>query len=491
MFCRKPLSLSAAALLGLALSWTAPAQDLEQLFRVIGDNRPQQARQLLDQYPTLSKALDKRGYGALYKAAYMKRPEMVTLLIERGSDVNQGTLRGTRPLHAAAENGSLEITNALLEHSADPLLRDGGGRTPLHWAAHTGNVEIINRLVAAKAPLEALDDYGQTPLHMAALAGRSAAVDRLLLANPPVDTLDGQGQTALYLCLQGHHGEWAKVATALLSHGAEANLPARGRGYPLHAAARNGSKETKDIVTLLLAKGADPMAIDGYGRLPLHWAARSGSLEVLTLLLTAYPAGVEVQDKGGATPLGMAATTGRAASVEKLLSANSAPDGGSPTPLALCLRGREGEWEKVAASLLNKGADPNQALGNGSYPLVMAAKYSSSPVMTVLLAKNADVKVQDSEGSSALHWASQNGAPDLVEALLKAGAPLDLTDRNGQQPLHRAAAAGRAKVVENLLKAGARPGVPDGQGRTPLQLCEEFKQSEWQKVQALLQSPPK
>ena len=134
-----------------ALTWAAPAQDLEQLFRAIVDNRPQQARQLLDQYPTLSQAQDNRGYGALYKAAYMKRPEVVNLLIERGADVNLGTARGTRPLHASAENGSVEITNALLDHGADVNLRDGGGRTPLHWAAYNGSLEIINRLLAACA----------------------------------------------------------------------------------------------------------------------------------------------------------------------------------------------------------------------------------------------------------------------------------------------------------------------------------------------------
>lgn len=484
MFRRKPFSLSAAVLV-LALSWAAPAQDLELLFRAIGDDHPQAVRQLLDQYPTLSKAQDKRGYGALYRAAYMKRPEMVRLLIERGSDVNTGTARGTRPLHASAENGSVEITNLLLDHGADPLLRDGGGRTPLHWAAHTGNVEIINRLLAAKAPLEATDAYGQTPLHMAALAGRSAALDRLLLGNPPVDMPDSSGRTALYMCLQGHHGEWTKVAASLVAHGADVNLAVRGRAYPLLTVARNGSKETQETVALLLSKGADVKAVDGQGRTALHWAARTGSLEVVTQLLTAGSA-IEAQDQNGTTPLGMAAATGRAASAEKLLGSGALPDGGSPTPLDLCLRGREGEWEKIAGALINKGASPDQDLSSDSFPVVEAGKYSSSPVLTALLAKNANVRAADSKGNTSLHWSAQNGAPDLVEALLKAGAPLEAADSNGQTPLHRAAAAGRAVLVEKLLKAGARKEVVDNQGRTALQLCEEFKQGEWQKVQPLL-----
>ena len=484
VFRRKPFSLSAAVMV-FALSWAAPAQDLEQLFRAIGDDRPQSVRQLLDQYPTLSKAQDKRGYSALYRAAYMKRPELVRLLIERGADVNLGTARGTRPLHASAENGSLEITNVLLEHGADPLLRDGGGRTPLHWAAHTGNVEMINRLLAAKAPLEATDAYGATPLHMASLAGRAAAVDRLLLGNPPVDRPDNSGRTALFMCLQGHHGEWNKVAASLVSHGADVNLAGRGRAYPLLTAARNPSKETLETVTLLLSKGADPKATDSQGRSALHWAARTGSLEVVTALLKAG-CEIEARDRDGSTPLGMAAATGRAANCEKLLGSGAQPDGGTPTPLDLCLRGRAGEWEKIAVALLNKDANSNQNLSNGSFPIVEAGKYSSSPVLTALLTKNADVKAVDSQGNTSLHWSAQNGAADLVDALMKAGAPLEAADGNGQTPLHRAAAAGRATVVEKLLKAGAHKEVVDSQGRTPLQLCEEFKQGEWQKVQPLL-----
>ena len=220
---RCALSRLPVALIVLALCGPAPAQNLDELFRAVQEPSPTVATQLLDKYPTLVKSQDTRGYTALWKAAYMKRPEMANLLVARGADVNQPTLRGSRPIHAVGHNGCQEILTLLLANGADVQAVDGGGRSALHWAAYGGYLEVTNKvyleivsqLLAAKAQVDVQDAYGQTPLHMAAGAGKTAGVERLLQAGAKPDIVDAHGRTPLQLCQHSKHGEWEKVQALL------------------------------------------------------------------------------------------------------------------------------------------------------------------------------------------------------------------------------------------------------------------------------------
>lgn len=115
---------------------------------------------------------------ALMAALETGRRDIVSLVIDRGADVNLQphlSLRRT-PLQYAAELGDLDMIRLLLEHGADvnsPPAFQGGG-TALQFAAISGNCNIIAELLEHGASLDIPPSKidGRWPLEGAAEHGR-------------------------------------------------------------------------------------------------------------------------------------------------------------------------------------------------------------------------------------------------------------------------------------------------------------------------------
>jgi ankyrin repeat protein len=97
-----------------------------------------------------------------------------------------------------------------------------------------------------------------------------------------------------------------------------------------------------------------------------------------------------------------------------------------------------------------------------------AVKEQDSIALRALLQKKADVNAALSDGSTALHWAVENDDLETLDLLLQAGANPDAADHYGITPLYYASANGNAAIVERLLKAGANSNTTDKYGDTAL-----------------------
>jgi uncharacterized protein len=76
-----------------------------------------------------------------------RRPEVVRLLLDRGSPVDgRGSPSAHTPLHEAAYNGDTALVRVLLERGADRSLRTGDGQTPLEIATQQGRHEVVQLL---------------------------------------------------------------------------------------------------------------------------------------------------------------------------------------------------------------------------------------------------------------------------------------------------------------------------------------------------------
>jgi len=94
-------------------------------------------------------------------------PESVKAAINQGADVNgQDPLYGRTPLMWAAwGNLNPEVISVLLKAGADVNMKDANGCTPLLWAAWgNSNPEVITVLLKAGADAKTKNNMGKTAL---------------------------------------------------------------------------------------------------------------------------------------------------------------------------------------------------------------------------------------------------------------------------------------------------------------------------------------
>lgn len=173
----------------------------------------------------------------LNRAIYSGDPALVSLIVERGANVNTvaGQLGGT-PLHNSSMRGDdPEIPRILLAHGADVNGVNKYGWTPLHNAMLSGNPAIAELLLAHGADPRAVDHHGSTPLHFAAQA-----------LDPSASSED-----------------YAKMAKKLLALGVDPNAANKHGRTPLHDAATTNKGS---VMQMLAEGGADPSLRDVDGK---------------------------------------------------------------------------------------------------------------------------------------------------------------------------------------------------------------------------------
>lgn len=146
------------------------------------------------------------GKRPLQMAAVVGSPEIVTLLISAGAEVNSADSSGATAAHIAAQLGEMKILRILIEADADMNARTKRAReTPLHLSFVDDRVGVVALLVDAGADINARDVQGETPLHEAAAYGARRSVGFLLATGADTSIRDSRGRTPhdmVCLCLQ-------------------------------------------------------------------------------------------------------------------------------------------------------------------------------------------------------------------------------------------------------------------------------------------------
>jgi len=378
----------------------------------------------------------------------------------------------------AVKDGDRQAIRRQLSQRTDVNAAEPDGTTALHWAAYRNDLDTTKLLVRRGANVKAVNRYGVTPLYLAAANGNAAIIEELLRAGADANTPFGEGETPLMTVARTGNVDALKV---LIAHGAEVNHRENWRG------------ET-----------------------PLMWAAAAGQTAAVKFLvevgadLTARSTGAPAPARGGPQaqtpesrrqPQASAAGQGRSEAPPDASKSSAATRPRSLytfSPLLFAVRA--GHIDAVRA-LLDAGANPNDAVSDGTSALVLATLNAHFELAALLLDRGADPNA-DAQGWTALHqleWVRRPnfGRPppppiptgnltslDLAKALLAHGAnpnarekrePKDNNrndlNRIGATPFLLAAKAADIEMMRLLVANGADPKLSNIDDTTPLMVA--------------------
>ena len=181
----------------------------------------------------------------LFEAIFYDRPEVLTLLIARGADVNLTQSDGDTPLAQAVYFGKAASVAILKRHGA--LY----GTSPLCDAVFEGDGPKAAALLAQTPSLiDVKDAYGWTPLHLAVRRQDHTMVRLLLEHHAAINEAGKDNMTPLEIAV--YQGD-APTVSVLLEHGAEVNVSYMPGRTPLVTAL---GRHDSTVTALLRQHGA-------------------------------------------------------------------------------------------------------------------------------------------------------------------------------------------------------------------------------------------
>ncbi|SPN98681.1 uncharacterized protein DNG_01725 [Cephalotrichum gorgonifer] len=370
--------------------------------------------------------------------------EIAKILIERGAQVDKADEDGLTPLYAAAERGSSELITAILGAGAAVDVRTASGKTPLYIAAYRGKVVAVSALLAAGADLTLADADAWTPLHAAA---DNVEVSQLLAEKgADVNCKQDSGRTPLHFAASWGYADVMKV---LLQNGGDVNVEDDGGVTPFFAAVLNGN--TGVISTMLSREGDNVVDIDkpnSHGMTALHKATEENKPDVLRILIS-HGADITAETPNGSTSLDLAIHMNRSMCVRALLEMQDSPDRGNET---------------------GKGRWPMETLVKIYWKAITGLKVESVKVLLEVEPSLLDEESED--GWNGLETCMKISSPqDLVEELadvfLHSGVDPFKRRREDQPSAFERGIVSRGRVRNNLLGACLRQ-IPKDRTEWPL-----------------------
>jgi len=242
-------------------------------------------KKLIERNPELANAQDTEGHTPLFFAcrATPVNSELITLLIEKGADVDAKDKQGIGILLSAVWSGNKEATQLLLLNGADINIEDNDGHTPLWWASDIRfffySKDMVELLISKGARIPEDEETLRLMLHSAAFHGHQKFVKLLIDKGADIESQNHDGGTFLHSASAGGLLEYVEL---MIQKGIDLNRRNRYGLTPLHMAAIRGQRE---VCRLLLENGADIHAASIEGKTAIHYALECPFQEVAELLI--------------------------------------------------------------------------------------------------------------------------------------------------------------------------------------------------------------
>ncbi|XP_077867211.1 uncharacterized protein LOC100372378 [Saccoglossus kowalevskii] len=352
-------------------------------------------------------------------------------------------LRTEMELHEAARTGNVELVDLLIRRGVNVNAMNEKDRTALHLSAGQGHVEVVKSLIDADAKVDAEDKFGMNALLWAAWFGQEEALHALVVGGARIKCENKQGLGLIHCgALRGHLNVVKYVVEQLMED------------EPMNpdSIIKLDDKEEKG------------------GRTPLHLAAEHGKSEVLEYLLGAG-ADKDALSTDGSSALHFAAKGGHEDCVTLLIKNGADIDERDNEGRTALHVGAEEGHPHIVELLIRSNAEINAETSKEMSPIHLAANNGHTTVIKVLILHGCDIDTSNNQNNTALHMAALANQPEVVQQLVDAGCDVNVCNARNQTALHIATETGLTSVVESLLIGGANVHVRDKTGRTALHMA--------------------
>ena len=325
-----------------------------------------------------------------------------------------------KELHLACKNGDLEKVKHLVQEGADPVECDQDGNTAYHYCCMSKDcpAEVLSYLISSSTNSVSLNNRFNA----------NATEKDLDVSSDCIDTPDACPSAKKY------------SLNAFNSEGY----------YPLHLACKYVRLEHVKVMT-----SSPTCEVNVINRLNGHHSlhilcgrSKSNIIEIAKHLITEKQCDLNVCDKNGYTPLGLACKTGSLALVKLLTN------------------------------------ETRCNINEGIHPLLIISTHrwirTYIEVVSCLTCKrDCNINVQNSDGDTALHLACKNNDYFMVKHLIsRSKSDINILNKHNQHPLHLLLDVPRNKIdnfssvitiVKQLVKTkDYLINVCDFDGNTPL-----------------------
>lgn len=347
----------------------------------------------------------------MHYASYNGWQDVVSLLVEKGINVNAKTKNGDRPISLALKNSFKNVIEILLRAKAYSRTNCAFESMVLSIACEKGWFNVVQCLVDIGIDINEKPLPRGVPILLAIEYSHRAIFDLLVKFGANLADSDLENTTVLHhACRTG----WLDVAQLLVDRGSDINAITRNGWTPLLLAA---SYSHKDIVCMLLKAGAHLNTYESSTWTFLHYACKDGWLDIVQYLLKA---GFDINAKtfDGKTPLIIAAEYSNFDIFNHLLELEA------------------DVYVKIPILPSNSCEESRHDDGMEWTVLHHASYYGCLEVVESLVRKKVNLNLKNSQGETVLHLAAQKNNLYIVELLLEAGADCNIEDERNNTALH-------------------------------------------------------